>query len=149
MKKIIFIALAFMLAACSIGQKSELARNQAKWENAHIASYRFSLFVGCFCAFMDRMPLTVEVRNGEVVSMTYADGRAVEADDSEIEFFRRFATVEGLFAEIQADQNGAADEVKAAYDSKYGYPTQVSVDRIKAAVDDEFNLTVSNFEVLS
>ncbi len=148
MKKIVFVILAFMLAACSIGQKSELSKNQTKWENAHIASYRFSLFIGCFCAFRDQMPLTIEVHDGKVTSMAYADGSPVSADDSQLEYFHRFATVEALFAEVQADQNGRADEIKTEYDSKYGYPTQIRVDQIKEAVDDEYSLTVSNFEVL-
>lgn len=148
MKKIVFVILAFMLAACSIGQKSELSKNQTKWENAHIASYRFSLFVGCFCAFRDQMPLTIEVHDGKVTSMAYADGSPVPADDSQLEYFHRFATMEALFAEIQADQNGSVDEISAEYDSTYGYPTQIRVDQIKEAVDDEYSLTVSNFEVL-
>jgi hypothetical protein len=34
------------------------------------------------------------------------------------------------------------------YDPTYGFPSQVSIDYIKRAVDDELGLQVSNFEVL-
>ena len=148
MKKIVLVVLAFMLTACSFGAKNELTQNQTKWEQANIDSYRFSLMIGCFCAFMDRMPLTIEVNNGQVTSIKYADGSSVDSTDGQFEYFNRFATMDGLFAEVKADQNGAAEEVKVTYDSTYGYPSRISVDRIKAAVDDEYSLTVSNFEVL-
>ena len=78
MKKIILLLLALMLTACSFGAPSELDKNRQTWQDAGITHYRFSLHIGCFCAFRDQMPLTVEVQNGEIVSMTYADGTLVD-----------------------------------------------------------------------
>jgi len=145
MKKIIMFALVFVLSACSLGAKSELQTNQDKWEKSGITHYRFDLFIGCFCAFRDKMPLHIEVKDGEVVSISYVDGTPAPTDD---EFFNRFATFERIFLDLQSGPASEADEITVEYDPTYGFPTIVNVDQIKLAMDDEYHLTVSSFEVL-
>ena len=145
MKKIILIILVFVLSACSLGANGALKTNQAKWKNSGITHYRFDLFIGCFCAFRDKMPLHIEVQDGEVVSMTYTDGTPAPTDD---QFFNSFATLDRIFLDLTTGTASKADEVKVEYDPTYGYPTTVNVDQIKAAMDDEYALTVSNFEVM-
>jgi hypothetical protein len=154
MRKILFIILAIMLTACSAtAPKSEVERAREKWENAKISHYRFNLFIGCFCVYTQDMPLIVEVKDGEVVSIGYQSGK--EIDNGNLAFFQRFTTIDKLFDEIersfQSSQDMAgnkADEVKVTYDETYGFPTQISIDFIKDAADDELGLTVSNFEKL-
>ena len=145
MKKIILITLVFVLAACSFGTKSELTRNQEKWQNANIAHYRFNLNVGCFCAFRSNMPLSIEVKDGQVVSMKYADGTQVNENDRAS--FDQYATLDTLF-DYTSKRMKDADEVKVTYNATYGYPEEVSIDAIKNAVDDELYLSVSGFEAL-
>jgi hypothetical protein len=94
------------------------------------------------------MPLTIEVQDGEVVSMTYVDGTPVAAEDPQFEFYSGFSTMDRIFSELKADLDGAADEVTVKYDSVYGFPADVTIDRIKEAIDDELYLTVSDFEVM-
>jgi hypothetical protein len=147
MKKIILITLVFILAACSIGG-SEFSQNQKKWNDANITHYRFELSIGCFCAFHDQMPLTVEVQNGESVSITNSSGTVVTKTDPSFENFSRYATIDRLFTELKADQGGKADEVTVKYDATYGFPTDINIDFIKNAVDDELSLNVSAFEKL-
>lgn len=146
MRKLIFIVIALALAACSMGNPSELARNQQKWQDANVSHYRFSLFVGCFCVFSQDMPLNIEVQDGQVVSMEYQSGNAI--DEGSRDLFRRYETIDQIFAELEKDLNGEADEITVAYDSTYGYPAQVSIDFIKDAVDDEVTLNISAFEKL-
>jgi uncharacterized protein DUF6174 len=146
MKKFILITLLFILTACSMGG-TELSQNQQKWQNANITHYRFQLSVGCFCAFRDKMPLTIEVENGQVTSMTYADGTAVSAEEQTNMGFAQFATMDDLF-KYTAQRTKDAAEVKAAYDATYGYPTEVSIDGNKQIADDELYLSVSAFEKL-
>ena len=148
MRKLLLLLLAMILAACSIGPKDELSRNQDKWEGAGIKNYNLTLFVGCFCVFTDRMPLAVEVRDGKVVSMTYSDGEVITADDPQAEFFNRFSTIDQLFADLKSGPSADADEVQITYDPTYGYPTQVNVDQIKEAVDDEYSVQISDFQVV-
>lgn len=147
MKKIILITLAIVLAACSAGG-SEFSRNQQKWEDAQISHYRFELNIGCFCAFRDQMPLTVEALNGEVVSMAGSDGSVIAATDPNYELFSKYATIDRLFSELEADLGGGADEVTVTYDSTYGFPSEINIDFIKNAADDELYLSASGFEAL-
>jgi hypothetical protein len=148
MKKILLISMVFILAACS-ASGSELARNQQTWDKANISHYRFELTLSCFCAFNEQMPLTVEVQDGEVVSMAYADGQAVAADDPLREYFGKFATIDGLFAELETAMASAdAGDIIVKYDATLGYPTEASIDYIKEAVDDELYITVAGFEAL-
>ena len=148
MKKIVLITLALILTACSSGARSEFDRNQEKWQDAHISHYRYSLFVGCFCPFTEKMPLNIEVKDGDMLSITYADGTPISATDPEFEFFARYGTMERLFSELEADLAGAADEVTVSYDPVYGFPQTADIDIIKEAADDELSLTVSGFEAL-
>jgi uncharacterized protein DUF6174 len=149
MKKLILIVLlCFMLAACSFGAKSEFDTNHAKWQNAGITHYRYSLFIGCFCAFRDKMPLSIEVKNGEVLSMTVSDGTPILPTDPQFETFSHYSTIERIFSALKADLGGDADEVTVTYDSTYGFPLQINIDFIKQAADDELSLTVSKFEKL-
>lgn len=147
MKKFLLIALALILVACS-ASGSEFSQNQKKWEDANISHYKFELNISCFCGFRGQMPLTVEVSNGEVVSMAGVDGTAITTADVNYEFFSLYATIDRLFSELDADLNGKADQVMVTYDSTYGFPTQIDIDFIKEAVDDELYLDVSGFEAL-
>lgn len=146
MKKIILLVLAIILAACT--GVSEYDQSLAKWQDADISHYRFQLFIGCFCPFAEDMPLTIEVLDGEVVSITSADGSPVETTDPSFETYNSYATIDRLFLELKANLSGEAEEVVVTYDPTYGFPVNISIDWIKAAVDDELSLQVSNFEVL-
>jgi hypothetical protein len=84
MKKIILLVFAIILTACSAAASTDFERNQSKWEDAKPAHYRYNLFIGCFCPFMEDMPLTIEVKNGEVISTTKADGTPVDATKSSV-----------------------------------------------------------------
>ncbi len=148
MKKLILLVLAIVLTACSAMGGTELSRNQSKWENAGIKDYRYDLFIGCFCAFRDRMPVTVEVRDGKTVSMTYADGTPLTQSDLDIDFFQRFNTLEGIFADLASGQASKAEAIEVTYDPTYGFISQMNVDQIKLAADDEYSVQVSNFEIL-
>ena len=146
MRKFIYIFIALALAACSMGNSSELERNQQKWQDSGISHYRFSLFIGCFCVFSQDMPLNIEVQDGKVVSMEYQSGKPIEEGNREL--FRRYETIGQIFSELEKDINGEADDVVVAYESKYGYPAQVNIDFVKDATDDEITLNISAFEKL-
>ena len=146
MKKILIITLVVTLAACSAGG-SELSRNKQTWENANISHYRFELDLSCFCAFRDQMPLTVEVQDEEVVSITGADGEIIPTDDLNYEYFSKYATINRLFTVLEAVAvDPEAGEVIVKYDPTFGYPTEASIDYIELAADDELYTTISGFE---
>jgi hypothetical protein len=151
MKKTFTHFLVFLtvlaLAACSFQPGgSEFERARTRWQEHAPVHYRYQLQVGCFCPFADRMPLTIEVRDGQTVSILAADGSPVSAD--EMSMFERYATIDKLFDLTGAALDGDADKVEVTYDEKYGFPVQVNIDYIEQAVDDELGLQVSAFEVL-
>ncbi len=146
MRKLTLLFIALVLSACSLGGKSEIQRNQQKWQDTGISHYRYNLFVGCFCTFNEDMPLIVEVKDGKLISMTYQSGKEIDAANRDL--FERYATIDRIFSELEADLNGKADEVTVTYDPTYGFPTKVNIDFIKNAADDEVALTVSKFEKL-
>ncbi len=77
MKKTGLIFLAFLLAflsACGASERKALEKNRSLWESQAIDHYRFNLKVGCNCPWYDLMPLTVEVKNGEIISMVAGNG---------------------------------------------------------------------------
>jgi Family of unknown function (DUF6174) len=150
MKKLILIVMTLILAACAsanaLGSQSEIEQNHEKWQEAGISHYRYHLSISCFCVFTQDMPLILEVRDGKVVSMEYQNGK--EIDPSLTELFEKYATIDSVFAELEAGLNGAADEVIVKYDPTYGFPAEVTIDVEKQATDDELYLTLSNFEKL-
>ncbi len=143
MRKLTLLFITLVLSACSMG-KSEIQRNQQKWQAAGISHYRYNLFVGCFCTASE--PMVVEVQDGQVVSLEYQSGK--EMDASSRDLFEKYATIDRIFSELTTNINGKADEFTVTYDPTYGFPTKVNVDFIKKALDDELTLTVSNFEKL-
>jgi len=152
MKKLLFIftLITLVLTACAAGvangSQTETGRNREKWQDAKITHYRYSLHLSCFCVFVENMPLIIEVQDGEVVSMAFHNGK--EIDPGLLETFDKYATIDRLFAELEADIDGAADSVTATYDETYGFPTEVTIDFLQEATDDELHLSLSNFEPL-
>ena len=151
MRNIILIVMTLILAGCAAmgsaqGSQSEIEQNKEKWQDAGISHYRYHLFISCFCVFVENMPLVIEVQDGKVVSMEYQNGN--EIDPSLLELFEKYATIDRVFAEVEAGLNGAADNVVVKYDPTYGFPSEVTLDFEEQVADDEIYLTLSNFEEL-
>jgi hypothetical protein len=146
MRKLIFIFIVLALVACSAGNQTEIELNKEKWRDANISHYRYNLNISCFCVFTQDMPLLIEVMDGKIVSMEYQNGNEIDATNREL--FERYATIDRISSELEADLAGAADEVTVTYDATYGFPTQATIDFVKEATDDELYLTISDFESL-
>jgi hypothetical protein len=151
MKKIIVLvlglALVVILSAYSFGS-SDLNRNQSKWQDANITHYRFQLGVSCFCPVAGLMPLSVEVMDGEIVSITDVNGDVLPQTDPMSDFVLQYATIDRLFSALKSDNVKGADELTITYDTTYGFPADVSIDFIKLAMDDELYLSATAFEPL-
>ena len=95
------------------------------------------------------MPMTVEVKDGKVVSIADVNGNDFTATDPMSDFVLQYATIDRVFSELQSDRIQKADKLTVSYDPTYGFPVEVSIDFIELAVDDELYLSVSAFEPLS
>ena len=138
-------ALVLMLSACAGG--SEVQQNREKWEGQNIDHYRFTVVVSCFCPFAGA-EVTYEVQNGQVVNELVQSDPDRQIDPVQAsEFYQAYNTIEKVFDYVEQATN-EADEITVEYDPTYGFPTDISVDWIKEATDDEMYLTLSNFEPL-
>ena len=155
MKKLIVISLlvaaaVVTLAAVLISHRPELGTLELtgarmRWQAAGVSHYRYNLSVSCFCAFVDRMPMTIEVQDGRVVSMVYKDGTPVSAEERQM--FASYDTIDKLF-DFTAESQRTADRMQIAYDPTYGFPRSVQIDFIQQAADDELYLEVTGFQTL-
>ena len=147
MKKILLLTLALLLAACSAGSKSEFDSNLSKWQDAGVSHYSFELGIGCFCPYADVLPATVEVKDGEIVSMVSVKGEAILPGEMFYADFAEYGTIDKVFAKTKSALD-SADKISIIYDSQYGFPSAVDIDYIELAMDDELSLYVNNFQVL-
>ena len=127
---------------------AELARQEATWQTLNIRNYRYQLMVGCFCPMNATMPITVEVRDGAVVSLVDANGATVAQGDPGNGFFTQYTTIPGIYATLATLAFRDADKLTVIYDPIYGFPSEVSADFIEMAVDDELYLSISAFTPL-
>lgn len=147
------LALAALIYVLAFGmpgsaQVGELDASLQKWRAQSISHYRMKVNIGCFCPFFDRMPVTVEVQDGQVLSVTDSQGQPVAADDPIRSFGNEdLMTIEGLFAYAR-EALQTADKTEVTYDPTHGYPVSLNIDRIELAMDDEMSVLISEFEVL-
>jgi hypothetical protein len=147
------LALAALIYVLAFGmpgspQAGQLDANLQKWQAQNVSHYRMKVNIGCFCPFFDRMPLTVEVRDGQVLSVTDSQGQPVAADDPIRSFGNQpLMTIEGVFAYAR-EALQTADKTEITYDPGLGYPVSLNIDRIELAIDDEMSVLISDFEVL-
>ena len=136
------VTLAMLCAACSRSpleqQQDDLAVAQARWRAAAIPNYSFNFQRVCFCAPVVTRAVTVTVRQGAWAALTYVDDGSV-ADTS---LFRDFLTMDRVFAFLQDALERHAAGFVARYDTPLGYPTEVDIDYIANAADDELSLRI-------
>jgi hypothetical protein len=136
------VALAVLaLTACFTGpndQLTELRLAQEQWAAQGISTYVFTVRRSCFCGG----PLLVEVKVGEVaiVRTDLDTGLPVPSALASL-----YPDVPGLFAMILREIEAPAATLTVSYEPARGFPTLISVDAIKNAVDDEYAYTITGF----
>lgn len=142
------VGVAIFLAVQSLRlepQRQAYKQNLSLWESQAIRHYRFDLKVGCNCPWYDMMPLTVEVQNGEIVSMVASNGGDITPY---LDTFRPHGTVERLFDTVDSVISMFTYRLEVKYDATYGFPTSIVIDPYRTITDDEMGYYVTNFEVL-
>jgi hypothetical protein len=119
------------LAACSIS--SPTLESRALWNSKNLSSYSYTLQRLCFCLTDFTKAIKLEVRNGALTSVKYVDSGADVPDNIRPNIFK----VESFFDLIDSTEakGGKVDGLK--FDATLGYPTQISLDPIPLAADDE------------
>lgn len=127
-----------MLAGCTTAPDNGLDNAKARWAAAGVTSYELVIQRSCFCE--DLGQVRVVVTDGVITSRTVlSTGQPLPAASAD-----NYPDVPGLFAFVE-DAFRHAASINASFDGQYGFPRQVVVDFIAAAVDDELTVNVSGF----
>lgn len=155
-KALIFVALGFILL---LGLTLKYGRalltyvqvevNQRSWQSANLTHYRYKLSMGCMCeSSLARMPLTIEVRDGSVVSMVDGEGKPVTDLDPDYRTYLDYAAIDNLFSEVKSNLIEGSDKVEVTYDPTYKFPARIDIDRNLGIWDDELQVFVTKLERL-
>ena len=125
--------------AASCDSDPAIAAAQSAWQARHLDDYRFTWQQTCFCLPDAVQPIVVTVRHGAIVSATDRSGAAVSD-----EVRSNLMTITALYRYVDDAQCKAA-EVRATA-SKDGVPEKVHVDPSRSVADDEFDVTISEFD---
>lgn len=142
MARLLTIALSLSAAACanpfSASGAGDLEDAREKWSRERVASYSFTVTVGCFCTEDTRGPFRVTVSNGVVASIT---DPATGAPRTASQFVP--LTVEALFARVEeAIEND--DELDVRYDGDLGYPRKIEINLSQQPVDGGVTIEASD-----
>ncbi|NND70241.1 MAG: hypothetical protein HKN43_01550 [Rhodothermales bacterium] len=114
------------------------------WLSQGLDHYRYEITIGCFCTIAGDTPARVTVLDDSVsAAIRLRDN--VDISSQQLAFI---PSIEKLFDIIREATGGEADEIEVTYDRQRGFPTSVSIDYIKDAVDDEISYSISAVQAI-
>lgn len=140
----VLLLATLLLPACDsltsprAGQLGQWVDQRAAWNSKHITSYDYTLRINCFCLF-EGQPYRVQVRDGAITGVLKGDGSP--ADTLTV---RYIPTVDSLFATVRRALDSKEASVRVSYDQDLHYPTDVWIDWIPDAADDEIGYIASS-----
>ena len=144
MRQCYFLVFLILFITCSETESHEtissFEANKEKWENASILDYSFVFQVSCYCAEEYTSPKAVSVRDGNIVTvndLAYSE-----------EIHRGIFSINDLFKEIEKASNQKVAVLETTYDSFYGFPAKLYIDRDERIADEEIGYSISNFKPL-
>ena len=144
MKQYCFFIFFILFITCSEAESPEIITpyeaNKEKWENASILDYSFIFKVSCYCTEEYIRPKTVLVRDGEIIkvnNIAYSE-----------QMHWGILSIDDLFNEIEKASNQNVALLETTYDSYYGFPTYIYIDRDERISDEEMGYSVTNFKFL-
>ena len=125
----------FMLPELERAQRAEqvladVNQQQQRWQSTKPLSYRYVVERECFCPGIDKSPRTVTVSRGSLSDASIAD--VIRIDD----LFR-----------IAADAAATSGFVEVTFDSRFGYPTRVTIDDLAGGRASVEEYRIRDFEV--
>jgi hypothetical protein len=149
---LILIAVLYnVLFPKAFWQSRELEQNRLKWESQKITHYRISLFLPTrIYYYYDRMPISFEVKDGEVVLMLNALGETVLPGDLWYSAFfsPKTFTIPGLFSYADQIIWEKPPAIGITYDPSLGYPTEIYINPWVEPCCQDFSFKVNSFQVL-
>ena len=123
-------------------QASALAAARARWRAAGLSSYEYGYRKFCEC-HPDTPPETVvSVRDDAVTNVRHRPVGYPQEVPGDPTRFKYYWTIDGLFDLLQAAE-GRGATVRASYDAKLGYPTQIYIDYDANFIGDELDVRLT------
>ena len=130
------------LVACST--PSLTLEGRTLWASKNLSMYSYTLQRSCFCPQEYTKAMRLEVRNGALTSLKYLDSGADVPAQMQPTVFR----IEAFFDLIDSTQKKGGHVNNLKFDATFGYPTQMYLDPIPLAADDETSYSLSNLQAL-
>ena len=152
----ILIAFAGVKIAPVIRSKlrqDELQTNYQKWLALKITHYRFRLNIICLCQTSEN-PVEVEVRGAQPIAAVDSFGKSVMIADNADSALNAFVdwqylfTIDGVFSFATSSFADPSSSVNIEYDTKFGFPSSISVCGDPSYSDNCVYIKVNHFEVL-
>ena len=125
--------------------------NIAKWQALKIVHYRMSVNppYDYSCYSQLSMPLTVEVKDNEVVSVVDAQGQIFSySSDHSCGYYYQFFTVPKLFSYVHQYYLKKPPLIQVSYDTKFGFPSSIYINPYTEPCCQEFRIDVRDFQTL-
>lgn len=124
----------------------ELVDSRAKWESltgGADTSVKYIAQNSCFCPEDYNRPMNITEQNGKIVDATYVDtGEAVPS------YIRDgLLTMDERFDQLEEAYLSGSDRIDVTYDSSFGYPSSVYVDRSFMIADEELSYSIKDLSV--
>ncbi len=128
------------LLACGDGfSPTGLQVAWSRWNRLRPAQYTYDFRRSCFCLTEAIQPVRITVSNGQVVAVATLPDLTPVPPEQVNQFYR--VTIDSVFAILRHAVDDGADMITAHYDPQWGYPTEVSIDYLTNAIDEELSLT--------
>jgi len=140
----LLFTVLILSSSCGSSANSELERNEELWQSQNLTGYDFTLERQCFCPTDYQGPVNIQVRNGEVTSVTYVSN----GETADAEIFADVDTIDELFKVIRDAYEGKntfhkkAETVNVTYNPEMGYPLTILIDISSQIMDEEEGYTV-------
>ncbi len=117
----------------------EWQRSKAKWDELNLSSYVYNFRANCFCIEEFVKDVTITVKSDTIFSVVFID---TQQPPTQIKP-NRWYTIDQLFDKAKTVMD-EADSYDLEFDPNLGYPTLISADWHKEAVDDEVSYYASD-----
>ena len=141
MKPIYLFVFLILFVSCSKTDTPKILTtyeaNKEKWDKASIQDYSYVFRISCFCTKEYTEPKNVLVKAGEIVT--------VNEEVFSKEKHNGILTINDLFEEIEGASSQDVAILEVTYDSSYGFPSTIFIDRNERIVDEEMNYSITDF----
>ncbi len=123
------VVLSLLATACG-GAENPLSRREtrefisarARWNNSPVRNaYTYEVRQLCFCPIEITVWSSVTVVDGLVVDVRTVGGEPIPRN-----LWAMFATVDRLFATLEATRDAYLEDITVRFDPQYGYPVELA-----------------------